>query len=138
MPVSIADAAAFLGFRSRSTLYRLLGRGLLKDWERQGPKGQRWLELEGLQVRVHQLVRLQITSPTRSARTKPAPKRDSPLPDSRLREQSDPFCLWEEVALVANGFLDVSLWGPPPWPADRWVTLLHVLEMAIDLVERRV
>jgi hypothetical protein len=33
MPVSITDAAAALGFRSRSTLYRLLDQGLLKDWE---------------------------------------------------------------------------------------------------------
>ena len=39
MPISISDAAAALGFRSRSTLYRLLEQGLLKDWEREGPKG---------------------------------------------------------------------------------------------------
>ena len=52
MPISISDAAAALGLRSRSTLYRLLDQGLLKDWEREGPRGQRWLELEGLQARV--------------------------------------------------------------------------------------
>jgi hypothetical protein len=40
MPVSITDAAAALGFRSRSTLYRLLDQGLLKDWEREGPRGK--------------------------------------------------------------------------------------------------
>jgi hypothetical protein len=39
MPISISDAAAALGFRSRSTLYRLLEQGLLKEWEREGPKG---------------------------------------------------------------------------------------------------
>jgi hypothetical protein len=63
MPVSITDAAAALGFRSRSTLYRLLDQGLLKDWEREGPRGQRWLELEGLQSRVQKFIRLQINSP---------------------------------------------------------------------------
>ena len=132
MPVSIADAAAFLGFRSRSTLYRLLDRGLLADWVREGPQGQRWLELEGLQVRVQQLVRLQVTSPTFRNRRFPTPKRDLPL-----RGKSDPSRLWEELSSVANGFLDVSLWGPPPWPADRGITLQHVLEMAINYVERQ-
>ncbi len=65
MPVSIAEAAASLGFRSRSTLYRLLDQGLLKDWEREGPKGQRWLELDGLQAQVQKFVRLQSNSPKR-------------------------------------------------------------------------
>ena len=112
MPVSITDAAAALRFRSRSTLYRLLDQGLLKDWEREGPKGQRWLELEGLQSRVQKFIRLQINSP--KGKTEP---------------------LEQEVAPVANGFLDVSCWGPPPWSADRWVTLCNVLEMAVETVQ---
>ena len=131
MPVSITDAAAALGFQSRSTLYRLLDRGLLKDWERTGPKGQRWLELEGLQSRVQKFIRLQINSPQGKA---------EPLEQEvDLREltgtESDASQFWQTVAPVANGFLDVSCWGPPPWSADRWVTLCHVLEMAVETVQ---
>jgi hypothetical protein len=131
MPVSITDAAAALGFQSRSTLYRLLDRGLLKDWERTGPKGQRWLELEGLQSRVQKFLRIQINSPQGKA---------EPLEQEvDLREltgaESDVSQFWQRVAPVANGFLDVSCWGPPPWSADRWVTLCHVLEMAVETVQ---
>jgi len=133
MPVSIADAAAALGFRSRSTLYRLLDRGLLKDWERTGPKGQRWLELEGLQARVQKFVRLQSNSP--KGKTEPL-EQEVDLRDL-TGEESDATRFWQQVAPVANGFLDVSRWGPPPWSADRWVTLCHVLEMAVDEVQQR-
>ena len=131
MPVSITDAAAALGFRSWSTLYRLLDQGLLKDWEREGPRGQRWLELEGLQSRVQQSIRLQINSP--KGKTEPLEQ------EVDLRGLtgggSDASRFWQQVAPVANGFLDVSCWGPPPWSADRWVTLCHVLEMAVETVQ---
>jgi hypothetical protein len=131
LPVSIADAATALGFQSRSTLYRLLNRGLLKDWERTGPRGQRWLELEGLQSRVQKFIRLQINSP--QGKTEP------PEQKVDLREltgtESDASQFWQRVAPVANGFLDVSCWGLPPWSADRWVTLCHVLEMAVETVQ---
>ena len=131
MPVSITDAAAALGFRSRSTLYRLLDQGLLKDWEREGPRGQRWLELEGLQSRVQKFIRRQINSP--KGKTEPLEQ------EVDLRELtgggSDASRFWQQVAPVANGFLDVSCWGPPPWSADRWVTLCHVLEMAVETVQ---
>ena len=131
MPVSITDAAAALGFRSRSTLYRLLDQGLLKDWEREGPRGQRWLELEGLQSRVQKFIRLQINSP--KGKTEPLEQ------EVDLRELtgggSDASRFWQQVAPVANGFLDVSCWGPPPWSADRWVTLCNVLEMAVATVQ---
>ena len=131
MPVSITDAAAALGFRSRSTLYRLLDQGLLKDWEREGPRGQMWLELEGLQSRVQKFIRLQINSP--QGKTEPLEQ------EVDLRELtgggSDASRFWQQVAPVANGFLDVSRWGPPPWSADRWVTLCNVLEMAVETVQ---
>ena len=131
MPVSITDAAAALGFRSRSTLYRLLDQGLLKDWEKEGPRGQRWLELEGLQSRVQKFIRLQINSP--KGKTEPLEQ------EVDLRELtgggSDASRFWQQVAPVANGFLDVSCWGPPPWSADRWVTLCNVLEMAVETVQ---
>lgn len=130
MPISISDAAAALGFRSRSTLYRLLEQGLLKDWEREGPKGQRWLELEGLQARVQKCVRLQSNSPRENADLMEVDRR------TLTKETSEASRFWQQVAPVANGFLDVSCWGPPPWSADRWVTLCQVLEMAAEEVQQ--
>lgn len=131
MPISISDAAAALGFRSRSTLYRLLEQGLLKDWEREGPKGQRWLELEGLQARVQKCVRLQSNSPRENADLMEVDRR------TLTKETWEASRFWQQVTPVANGFLDLGCWGPPPWSTDRWVTLCHVLEMAMEEVQQK-
>ena len=39
---------------------------------------------------------------------------------------------WDQIAAAANSMLDPDLWGPPPWPADRWATLAMVLSLAVD------
>jgi hypothetical protein len=39
---------------------------------------------------------------------------------------------WDQIAAAANQMLDPDLWGPPPWPADRWATLAMVLSLAVD------
>jgi hypothetical protein len=39
---------------------------------------------------------------------------------------------WQQIAAAANPMLDPDLWGPPPWPADRWATLAMVLSLATD------
>ncbi len=39
---------------------------------------------------------------------------------------------WDQIAAAANSMLDPALWGPPPWPADRWATLAMVLSLATD------
>ena len=36
---------------------------------------------------------------------------------------------WTEVA---NGYLDLTQWGPPPWTELQWVTLRNVIELAQD------
>jgi len=36
---------------------------------------------------------------------------------------------WTEVA---NGYLDLPQWGPPPWTELQWVTLRNVIQMAED------
>ncbi|QNI81797.1 hypothetical protein SynRS9907_00949 [Synechococcus sp. RS9907] len=36
---------------------------------------------------------------------------------------------WTEVA---NGYLDLTQWGPPPWSEIQWVTLRNVIELAED------
>lgn len=105
MPVSIADAAAALGFRSRSTLYRLLDQGLLKDWEREGPKGQRWLELDGLQAQVQKFVRLQSNSP----KQKPEPRAtEAPRPFDVVAELWKPITPRINAELIAQGFIPLS------------------------------
>jgi hypothetical protein len=106
MPVSVVDAAAALGFRSRSTLYRLLDQGLLKDWERTGPKGQRWLELEGLQAQIQKFVRLQSNSP----KQKPEPNTtdDAPRPFDVVAELWAPITPRINRVLIAQGFVPLS------------------------------
>ena len=129
MEVTITEAAAALGFRSRSTLSRLLRQGLLTNWERTGPKGQRLLELDGLQGQVQRFVRLQANTP-RHSRTA------SPTRASEPQERPASSDFWDQVASMANGYLEPSCWGPPPWPADRWVSLWHVMDMAIGNVKQ--
>ena len=36
---------------------------------------------------------------------------------------------WTEVA---NSYLDLPQWGPPPWTELQWVTLRNVIELAED------
>ena len=66
--VSITEAARALGFKSRSTLYRLIGDGYLADYLRpDGPTGRQSLELTpaglpALRDRVAQLIRPQLTN----------------------------------------------------------------------------
>jgi hypothetical protein len=66
--VSITEAARALGFKSRSTLYRLIGDGYLADYLRpDGPAGRQSLELmprglPTLRDRVAQLIRPQLTN----------------------------------------------------------------------------
>jgi len=33
---------------------------------------------------------------------------------------------------VANSYLDLPQWGPPPWTELQWVTLRNVIELAED------
>lgn len=73
--VTLADAARVLGFRSRSTLYRLKDAGHLDQYLRpDGPSGRQLLELEPpglppLREQVARLVRPQINN---QSRTRPA------------------------------------------------------------------
>lgn len=114
MPVSISEAAAALGFRSRSTIYRLLKQGHLKAWEQTGPAGERLLELEGLQAQVQRFVRLQANTP--SPKQSPTPAQD----------------WWKRLAPIANSYLDLEQWGPPPWNGHQWASLVMVASMAAD------
>ena len=39
---------------------------------------------------------------------------------------------WDLIAQNANEMLEPSLWGPPPWSADRWAALAGVLDLSKD------
>ena len=128
MQLSIPATATALGFRSCSTLYRLLKQGHLKDWERTGPTGQRMLELEGLHDRVRRFVRVQINTP----KAEPAlAATTAAAPEVWLWHQES-YHQWAKAAEVANAYLDCSAWGPPPWSAQQWATLAIVAEMSLE------
>lgn len=114
MEVSITEASAALGFRSRSTIYRLLKNGSLSDFERISPGGERRLELDGLEDAVRQLLRRQVNSAMALPSADPAQD------------------WWEDVAPICNRYLELDCWGPPPWSGLQWAVLVGVAQMAAD------
>ena len=37
---------------------------------------------------------------------------------------------WEQIAEVANSYLDLTCWAAPPWSGEQWNTLAMVLSLA--------
>ena len=59
------------------------------------------------------------------------------MPSLREHVQKHTACrfdspLWQAPSWteVANGYLDLTQWGPPPWSEIQWVTLRNVIELA--------
>ena len=109
--LNLSKASAYLGFRSCVTLRRLHRKRQLKDYLRDGPD-RRALYLE----------------------TEPYG-----LPSLREHVQKHTACrfdspLWQAPSWtdVANSYLDLSQWGPPPWTHGEWITLRNVIELAED------
>ena len=109
--LNLNNASAHLGFKSCVTLRRLHRRGQLDDYRRVGPD-KRAIYLE--------------TDPYG-------------LPSLREHVQKHTACrfdspLWQAPSWteVANGYLDLMQWGPPPWTELQWVTLRNVIELAQD------
>jgi hypothetical protein len=121
MPLaSISEASRQTGV-SRTQFYRLRDRGALKGWLKPGPGRGDQIELEGLREHCLECTRMRIDS----VHTRPAPAptaaREVPL---------------EWVAGWANTQLAIDSWGPPPWNATRWATLVNVFELAEDLAAK--
>ena len=108
--VSVLDASRRLGYRSRSTLLRLIRKGELDDFIRDTANGALHLEMEGLREKVRSLTQFKAGSVIHQ-------------PEQRAPN-------WEDVAQLANSYLDLEAWEGPPWDGDRWATLAVVLEMA--------
>ena len=106
--ITVAQAADVLG-RSKSAIYKALNDSPPRLSYSDPVK--RLLERQGLEQRF-----------ARSTR----PRVDKPLARSlEMAEESagleHPFDEeWEEIARVANTYLDCKLWGPPPWTAQQW------------------
>ena len=66
---------------------------------------------------------------TRPRADKPLTKRQK-IMDVSSRQESPLDEDWEEIARVANSYLDCMLWGPPPWTSQQWGVLAEVIDMA--------
>ncbi len=118
MEVSVTEASIALGFRSRSTIYRLLKNGSLSDFERTTSSGARCLELDGLADAVRRLLRRQVNSAISIPSAAPA------------------LGWWGDVAHICNRYLEVDCWGPPPWSALQWSVLVGVAQMATEQIDQ--
>ncbi len=115
MICNISQASALLGYRSRSVLQRLVKAGHLRDYER-GSHGRALM----LETAPPGLPTLQET-----VRSLTVARVGSPLTRPVVRD-------WDAIAEECNAMMNPSLWGPPPWSADKWAGLAGVLAMAQD------
>ncbi len=112
MICNITEASTLLGYRSRSILQRLVKAGKLAEYKR-GCRGRSVLletappGLPSLEEAVRSLTVARVGTPL----SRPIAKD------------------WDSIAEQCNAMLEPSLWGPPPWSADRWAGLAGVLEM---------
>lgn len=104
--VTVREAAALLGVSVQS-VHKACRTGRIRVHH---VKGVRVLERDGLERRWW--------GSSQRLADRPAPPLAAEPPD------------WQQIAAAANPMLDPDLWGPPPWPADRWATLAMVLSLA--------
>ena len=104
--ITVAQAAEVLG-RSRSAIYAALN-GNPPRLHYHDPV-KRLLLRQGLEERFNRSTRPRID----------VPRAKTPAPDQ-----------WDCIAAQCNQLLDFSLWGPPPWSAERWIGLAGVLDLA--------
>jgi hypothetical protein len=100
--LTLSAAAKAIGHSSRSQLYRLIQDGRLDDFVRH-ENGRRLIEVNGLAAAV----------------------RDSTQQRSNSVTVVEPkaFMDWDSIAATCNAWLDVEVWGKPPWDPVRWATL---------------
>ena len=151
MKLTISEAAAHCGYKSRSVIYRLQQSGLLRDYEA-GRVG-RSLLLEShppgrcpLRDHIAASVQLRHDSPLGQHPSPMAGLTDAELAaamptDAQLEaalapidrwiasRQQEPA--WDRIAQLLNGFLGDS-WPPPPWAGDQAATVAMCLELATD------
>ena len=152
MKLTISEAAAHCGYKSRSVIYRLQQSGLLRDYEA-GRVG-RSLLLEShppgrcpLRDHIAASVQLRHDSPLGQHPSPMAELSDDQLGaycdrhlgDDALAAAVAPINewidaqrqepAWPRIAQLLNGFLGPS-WPPPPWDGDQAATVAMALAMA--------
>jgi hypothetical protein len=146
MICNLSEAALHLGYRSRSTLQRLVRGGQLEAYRVPGGPREVLLETDppgrpSLRSAVQALTQIRYDSPLwQQPRRRPAAAPLAELSDEELGARCDEVMAgldavelgphWAEISTAANAMLDCNAWGPPPWPADQWATLAVVLELA--------
>jgi hypothetical protein len=158
MICNLSEAALHLGYRSRSTLQRLVRDGHLEAYRVPSSTRQVLLELDppgrpSLRSAVQALTQIRYDSPLWSQeRQRAEPVELEPLSDEQLAGVCDEhfndevleagmamitaWCNaqrspdWNQVAEVANSYLDQTCWAAPPWSAEQWNTLAMVLALA--------
>ena len=103
------EAAVILN-RSVSAVSRAIKDGRLEYFD---PKN-RLLHRPGLEMRFACMTRPRIDKPQAKA-------------SESITVPSDD---WSAIAAQCNQLIDFRLWGPGPWPPDRWAGLAGVIEAA--------
>ena len=118
--VNLRQASAHLGFRTTTTLRKLLQAGELSAYVRSGPD----LRATYLDVapKGRPTLRQHVQAHTEC-------RGNSPLWGADYESWPKPSGNWTDVA---NSYLDLPQWGPPPWTELQWVTLRNVIELAED------
>jgi hypothetical protein len=128
MKLTISEAAAHLGYRSRTVLYRLLRDGLLKDYQAGRDGRTQLLESHppgrcSLRDHVAACVQLRHDSPL-GHRADPL----AAISDDELA----PSVQWERIAELVNGFLGPD-WPAPPWSAEQANSVAMCFALAEDI-----
>jgi hypothetical protein len=150
MKLTISEAAAHCGYKSRTVIYRLQRDGLLRDYE-VGRDG-RSLLLESnppgrcaLRDHIAACVQLRHDSPlAQRERHRPVAEPLDGLTDAELDAYCDEHLSdavlaaaleqtpdWECIAEHGNSFLGAE-WPAPPWSPDQWATVAMALALAQD------
>jgi hypothetical protein len=146
MVVNISEACAHLGYRSRSTVQRLIKAGHLNAYLRPGGGRAVLLEtdppgLPSLRSAVQALTQVRYDSPLwRRERNRAEPVALEQLCDEALEAAMEPINRWADnlqtpdwarIAQLLNGYLGDS-WPAPPYTGEQAATLAMCLALATD------
>jgi hypothetical protein len=153
MKLTISEAAAYCGYKSRSVIYRLQQSGMLRDYEAGRVGRNRLLESDppgrcSLRDHIAACVQLRHDSPLgqrhgplagplaelSDAELAAAMPTDDELaaamaPIDRWIEGQQQEASWERVALLLTEYLGPT-WPAPPWDGEQTATVAMALSLA--------
>ena len=143
MKLTIREAAAYCGYKSRSVIYRLQQSGMLRDYEAGRHGRNRLLESDppgrcSLRDHIAACVQLRHDSPL-VQRHGPLASPIAELSDAALAAAIAPINEWidaqrqepewERIAERLNAYLGPA-WPGPPWDGDQSATVAMALSLA--------